>query len=160
MKAVLGLDNVAYAILVFVVLAKFSEAGRLKVKELDHDKNRRGANMGLYAFPRVGRSDPSLANGVHDAGESSAFESTYGDSSQEDYEDYQKRASLVPFPRVGRQDPELRKLARLVARQQAYDKRTGPNASSGLWFGPRLGKRSVDAKDYPVAADKGQKEFN
>jgi len=39
------------------------------------------------------------------------------------------------------------------------DKRTGPSASSGLWFGPRLGKRSVDAKSFEDT-NKGQKEFN
>lgn len=46
--------------------------------EPDHDKNRRGANMGLYAFPRVGRSDPSLVNNLHDASDSMAYEAIYG----------------------------------------------------------------------------------
>jgi len=74
--------------------------------------------------------------------------------------DFQKRASgLVAFPRVGRGDAELRKWAHLLALQQVLDKRTGPSASSGLWFGPRLGKRSVDAKSFEDT-NKGQKEFN
>lgn len=76
--------------------------------------------------------------------------------------DFQKRATgLVAFPRVGRAgDAELRKWAHLLALQQVLDKRTGPSASSGLWFGPRLGKRSVDAKAYAVDSAKAQKEFN
>ncbi|XP_017076373.2 cardio acceleratory peptide 2b [Drosophila eugracilis] len=134
------------AVLVLFLLAEFSAA------ELDHDKNRRGANMGLYAFPRVGR----------DGLEAGVLDGIYGDASQEDYNeaDFQKRASgLVAFPRVGRGDSELRKLAHLLALQQVLDKRTGPSASSGLWFGPRLGKRSVDAKSFADTA-KGQKEFN
>ncbi|KAH8241964.1 hypothetical protein KR038_005642, partial [Drosophila bunnanda] len=128
--------------------------------EMEHDKNRRGANMGLYAFPRVGRGDPSLANSLRDGLDAAVLDGIYGDASPEDYNeaDFQKRASgLVAFPRVGRGgDAELRKWAHLLALQQVLDKRTGPSASSGLWFGPRLGKRSVDAKAYA----KGQKEFN
>jgi len=61
-----------------------------------------------------------------------------------------KRSSLIAFPRVGRTDAEIRKWARLVALQQALDKRTGPSATSGLWFGPRLGKRSVSATKFAV----------
>ncbi|ALC48013.1 capa [Drosophila busckii] len=156
MKSFTCLVNISYIILLFVLLGKFSTA------ELEHDKNRRGANMGLYAFPRVGRSDPSLANSLHDANDAaSAYESFYSlsDASPEDFEEFQKRASLVPFPRVGRGgDAELRKWAHLLALQQALDKRTGPSASSGMWFGPRLGKRSVSAKDFSAAAN-AQKEL-
>ncbi|KAL7729513.1 hypothetical protein ACLKA6_007815 [Drosophila palustris] len=154
MKSFLGAINIAYTILLLVLLTK------LGVAEKEHDKNRRGANLGLYAFPRVGRSDPSLANNLRDASDSFAYESIYGigDVSTEDFEDYQKRNSFVPFPHVTHNDAEIRKFAHFLALQQALDKRTGPSASSGLWFGPRLGKRSVNAKDYPGAA-KGQKEF-
>nr|XP_016937441.1 cardio acceleratory peptide 2b [Drosophila suzukii] len=144
------------AVLVLFIIAEFSAA------EMDHDKNRRGANMGLYAFPRVGRGDPSLANSLRDGLEAGFLDGIYGDASQEDYNeaDFQKRASgLVAFPRVGRGDAELRKWAHLLALQQVLDKRTGPSASSGLWFGPRLGKRSVDAKSFEDT-NKGQKEFN
>lgn len=58
------------------------------VSEPDHDKNRRGANMGLYAFPRVGRSDPSLVNNLHDASDSIAYEAIYGmsDDSTDDFD--------------------------------------------------------------------------
>ncbi|KAH8312853.1 hypothetical protein KR044_013212, partial [Drosophila immigrans] len=126
--------------------------------EQDNTKIRRGANLGLYTFPRVGRSDPSLASNLHDAGEALAYESIYGlnDASAEEFDDYQKRGGFVTFPHMGRNEAEIRKFAHLLALQQALDKRTGPSASSGLWFGPRLGKRSVDAKDYPA---KGQKEM-
>ncbi|KAH8406754.1 hypothetical protein KR222_009211, partial [Zaprionus bogoriensis] len=127
----------------------------------DHDKNRRGANMGLYAFPRVGRSDPSLANNLHDASDSLAYEAIYGDESADEFEGafFQKRASFLPYPRGGHSDADLRKWAHFLALQQALDKRTGPSASSGMWFGPRLGKRSVNAKDYLATAAKGQKEM-
>ncbi|EDV53156.1 cardio acceleratory peptide 2b [Drosophila erecta] len=145
-----------HIVLVIFIIAEFSTA------DSDHDKNRRGANMGLYAFPRVGRSDPSLANSLRDGLEAGFLDGIYGDASQEDYNeaDFQKRASgLVAFPRVGRGDAELRKWAHLLALQQVLDKRTGPSASSGLWFGPRLGKRSVDAQSF-ADSSKGQKELN
>lgn len=60
----------------------------LTFPEPDHDKNRRGANMGLYAFPRVGRSDPSLVNNLHDASDSLAYEAIYGmsDDSTDDFD--------------------------------------------------------------------------
>ncbi|XP_060649307.1 cardio acceleratory peptide 2b isoform X1 [Drosophila nasuta] len=155
--------NIAYTILLLVLLTKFGNAAFFKPSgtEQDNNKIRRGANMGLYTFPRVGRSDPSLASNLHDAGEALAFESIYGlnEASSEDFDaDYQKRGGFVSFPHMGRNEAEIRKLAHLLALQQALDKRTGPSASSGLWFGPRLGKRSVDAKDY-AAATKSQKEI-
>ncbi|KAH8382628.1 hypothetical protein KR009_004424, partial [Drosophila setifemur] len=131
---------------------------RILHSELDHDKNRRGANMGLYAFPRVGRGDPSMVNRLRDVLDAAVLDGIYADASQEDYNeaDFQKRASgLVAFPRVGRGG----NFADHLAAMQMFDKRTGPSASSGLWFGPRLGKRSVDAKAF-ADANKGQKEFN
>ncbi|EDV44062.1 uncharacterized protein Dana_GF16224 [Drosophila ananassae] len=153
MKFILSMSKLVSAVLVFVLLAEFSAA------EMEHDKNRRGANLGLYAFPRVGRGDPSFGNSLRDGLDAGPLDGIYPDASQEDYNDseFQKRASgLVAFPRVGRGDAELRKFAHLLALQQVLDKRTGPSASSGLWFGPRLGKRSVDSKSFA----KGQKEFN
>uniref|UniRef100_A0A182YK12 Uncharacterized protein n=1 Tax=Anopheles stephensi TaxID=30069 RepID=A0A182YK12_ANOST len=71
----------------------------------------------------------------------------------EDYEDYpmkeMKRQGLVPFPRVGRSGKS--ELAMAAARywqaahnlqQQNIVKRAGGSgANSGMWFGPRLGKR-------------------
>lgn len=71
-----------------------------------------------------------------------------------------KRASLIPFGRVGRTDAELRKWAHIMALQQALNKATGPSATSGLWFGPRLGKRSVDAQQQTHKSPaNGQKEL-
>lgn len=49
-------------------------------------------------------------------------------------------------PRIGRSDAEVRKWARFLAYQQALDKRAGPSATTGVWFGPRLGKRSVSSQ--------------
>lgn len=55
----------------------------------------------------------------------------------------------MPFPRVGRPDSDLdklEKLARVAAfQEQEMEKRTGANPNNGLWFGPRLGKRSSHA---------------
>ncbi|XP_037943845.1 cardio acceleratory peptide 2b-like [Teleopsis dalmanni] len=123
--------------------------------EFEQSKNRRGggATSGLYAFPRVGRSDPSLTNNLHD------MDDNLYEPSLEDYEDLPKseikRANLITFPRVGRTDAEMRKWARLLALQQALEKRAGP--TSGLWFGPRLGKRSVN-NNVKQHANKGQNE--
>ncbi|XP_017479092.1 PREDICTED: cardio acceleratory peptide 2b-like [Rhagoletis zephyria] len=145
MKSFYCLDFIICSTVVVVALAGFSEA------ELDQ-KNRRtaGGPSGLIAFPRVGRSDPNLVNNLHEADISALSDGMYP-ASLEDYEvEYPKseikRASLIAFPRVGRTDAELRKWARIMALQQALNKGTGPSATSGLWFGPRLGKRSVDAQ--------------
>lgn len=69
-----------------------------------------------------------------------------------------KRAGLIVYPRVGRTDADVRKWTRFMALQQALDKRTGPSATTGVWFGPRLGKRSVDSKHSGAAFDQ-QKEY-
>lgn len=41
--------------------------------------------MGLYAFPRVGRGDPSLANSLRDGLDAAVLDGLYGDASPEDY---------------------------------------------------------------------------
>lgn len=52
---------------------------------MEQSKNRRGGGVqsGLFAFPRVGRSDPSLTNNLHEA--QSALDGLYG-ASYEEYE--------------------------------------------------------------------------
>uniref|UniRef100_A0A182QW50 Pyrokinin n=1 Tax=Anopheles farauti TaxID=69004 RepID=A0A182QW50_9DIPT len=119
--------------------------------------NKRGPTVGLFAFPRVGRSDPELAIGDWDPAALLPLEGAV-----DDYEDYpikeMKRQGLVPFPRVGRSGKS--ELAAAAARywqaarsfqqqqqqqhqQQSIVKRAGGSgANSGMWFGPRLGKRS------------------
>ncbi|KAI8130081.1 hypothetical protein FF38_03495 [Lucilia cuprina] len=140
--------------------------------ELEQTKNRRGGggSSGLFAFPRVGRSDPSLnINNLHNpdvtadnaaAAAAAALDVLYPSSSFEEYEEYPKsdvkRGGLIAYPRIGRSDADVRKWARLMALQQALDKRTGPSATTGVWFGPRLGKRSVDNQQYEKPS--GQKE--
>ncbi|XP_055906496.1 cardio acceleratory peptide 2b [Eupeodes corollae] len=114
--------------------------------EVEQSKTRRGGGgtAGLFAFPRVGRSDPSLSEQT--GGYDNLFPASY-----EEYDEYpkiseMKRAKMVAFPRVGRSDSQLRNWARMAALQQSLDKRTAPSANSGLWFGPRLGriqKRSI-----------------
>jgi len=51
--------------------------------------------MGLYAFPRVGRSDPSLANSLRDGLEAGVLDGIYGDASQEDYNGKSLRPDTV-----------------------------------------------------------------
>ncbi|XP_050317485.1 cardio acceleratory peptide 2b isoform X3 [Bactrocera neohumeralis] len=162
MKSFYCLDVIICSTVVVVALAGFSDA------ELEQ-KNRRtaGGPSGLIAFPRVGRSDPNLVNNLHEADISALGEGIMYPASLEDYEvEYpkseMKRASLIPFPRVGRTDAELRKWAHIMALQQALNKATGPSATSGLWFGPRLGKRSVDAQQQQQthkSPASGQKEL-
>ncbi|XP_073815654.1 cardio acceleratory peptide capability [Musca autumnalis] len=151
--------DLIFCSLLLLAISAYSKA------EMEQTKNRRaGGTSGLYAFPRVGRSDPSLTLGnVHNSeaenAAAAAFDALYAGSFEE-YEEYPKsdlkRASLFNAPRVGRMDPEVRKWARFLAMQQSLDKRAGPSATTGVWFGPRLGKRSVDAQN--VDSSKGQKE--
>ncbi|XP_050072880.1 cardio acceleratory peptide 2b [Anopheles maculipalpis] len=110
--------------------------------------NKRGPTVGLFAFPRVGRSDPEMTLDW----ESSAMLPL---ETGEDYEDYpmkeMKRQGLVPFPRVGRSGKSELAMAaarywqaahNLQQQQQSIVKRAGGSgANSGMWFGPRLGKR-------------------
>lgn len=62
-----------------------------------------------------------------------------------------KRAGLIAQPRIGRSDAEIRKWARFLAMQQTF-----PSATTGVWFGPRLGKRSVNSQNVDYGY--GQKE--
>ncbi|XP_036213818.2 cardio acceleratory peptide 2b isoform X1 [Bactrocera oleae] len=170
MKSFYCLDVIICSTVVVVALAGFSDAEseQRSLFELEQ-KNRRtaGGPSGLIAFPRVGRSDPNLVNNLHEADISALGDSIMYPASLEDYEvefpkSEMKRASLIPFPRVGRTDAELRKWAHIMALQQALNKATGPSATSGLWFGPRLGKRSVDAQQQQQAhksSASGQKEL-
>ncbi|XP_067631055.1 cardio acceleratory peptide 2b [Eurosta solidaginis] len=160
MKSFGCLDFIICSTVVVMAFAGLSEAAL-------EQKNRRtaGGPSGLIAFPRVGRSDPNLVNNLHESDISALSESLYP-ASLEDYEEYPrsetKRANLIAFPRVGRPDGELRKWARIMALQQALNKGTGPSATSGLWFGPRLGKRSVDAQEQQQheSGNHGHKELN
>ncbi|KFB39390.1 AGAP000347-PA-like protein [Anopheles sinensis] len=128
-------------------------------------RSKRGPTVGLFAFPRVGRSDPELASVDWDpAGVLPAVDMA------DDYEDYPikeiKRQGLVPFPRVGRSgvgaksevggaaaarywlvaralQQQQRALQQQMLGQPSVVKRAGGSgANSGMWFGPRLGKRS------------------
>ncbi|XP_075170379.1 cardio acceleratory peptide capability [Haematobia irritans] len=164
MKSLQCTDIILYSVL-FITIAAHSNA------ELEQTKNRRaGGASGLYAFPRVGRSDPSLTNNdLHNSEADddaaavaavTAFDVLYPGSFEE-YEDYPKtqakrKANLYPMPRVGRVDPNLRKLAILRALQQSINRKYEPSATSGVWFGPRLGKRSVE--NQKIDHSNGQKE--
>nr|XP_040231488.2 cardio acceleratory peptide 2b [Anopheles coluzzii] len=126
--------------------------------------SKRGPTVGLFAFPRVGRSDPELNLDW----ESSAMLPL---ETADDYEDYpmkeMKRQGLVPFPRVGRSGKSelamaaarywqaARNLQQQQQQQQSVVKRAGgTGANSAMWFGPRLGKRSR----FGAAAASGSSE--
>ncbi|XP_059619857.1 cardio acceleratory peptide 2b isoform X1 [Phlebotomus argentipes] len=107
--------------------------------DMEESKPRRSGNMGLFPFPRVGRSDPEMI----------AYENVMNSIEDYDVPKYEmKRQGLIPFPRVGRAraGPMWAKIAR-----EEYGKRTGGvGANGGLWFGPRLGriqKRSPNHDD-------------
>ncbi|XP_052861287.1 cardio acceleratory peptide 2b [Anopheles cruzii] len=119
-------------------------------------RSKRGPTVGLFAFPRVGRSDPDVGFDWDASGPV--------DVSGDDYDDYPlkeiKRQGLVPFPRVGRagkQDPPSGywQVARSLQQQHHHHQQLlqpppqpmlkragGSGANSGMWFGPRLGKRA------------------
>uniref|UniRef100_A0A336MEC6 CSON014761 protein n=1 Tax=Culicoides sonorensis TaxID=179676 RepID=A0A336MEC6_CULSO len=90
--------------------------------------------VGLFPFPRVGRSDPDLewdnsmmpANGIDD----------YDDSPRHEV----KRQGLVPFPRVGRAGFKNQQSYWAKLYNQDTGKRAESGAMSGMWFGPRLGR--------------------
>lgn len=118
--------------LMFVVLTVLNLNICCAAEDIEQVKPRRGGTVGLFAFPRVGRSDASLYNYAPNP------------NSYEEYDDIPKmewkRQGLVAFPRVGRSDNQLHKWSKLAMQQQDLEKRTGASASSGLWFGPRLGR--------------------
>ncbi|XP_058063660.1 cardio acceleratory peptide 2b [Anopheles bellator] len=121
-------------------------------------RSKRGPTVGLFAFPRVGRSDPDVGFDWDTSGPV--------DVSGDDYDDYPlkeiKRQGLVPFPRVGRagkQDPpssywqvarSLQQQQQQHHHQQLLKRAGGSGANSGMWFGPRLGKRAD-----PIQQQKG-----
>uniref|UniRef100_A0A1A9WYZ5 Cardio acceleratory peptide 2b n=1 Tax=Glossina brevipalpis TaxID=37001 RepID=A0A1A9WYZ5_9MUSC len=150
MKYIAGITFLILSSIVFNVLG-------LEETEFQQTKNRRGASSSskLLAFPRIGRRDPSMPNNLFNSEAENtaaiAVDLFYPDLSEE-YGEYPKaevkRASLRAFPRIGRTDAEIRKWTRLLALQQAFDKRAGPSATTGVWFGPRLGKRSASNDSY------------
>ncbi|XP_065358960.1 cardio acceleratory peptide 2b-like [Calliphora vicina] len=160
MTSVQCVDILICSLLVMAIVG-FSKA------ELEQTKTRR-ATYGLYPSPRVGRSDPTLnINNLHKADVNAenaaaaavaALDILYPTSSFDEYEEYPKSdvksAGMVVYPRYS--DAEVRKWARLLASQKSLDKRAGPSATTGVWFGPRLGKRSVDNQQFDKSS--GQKE--
>ncbi|XP_055615942.1 cardio acceleratory peptide 2b isoform X2 [Toxorhynchites rutilus septentrionalis] len=131
MLPVSQLKMLAYISLVLIVFstAKFCRA------EVDQDtvvsevRHKRGPTVGLFAYPRVGRSDPDMLE--------------WGDMPMELSEEYDypiresKRQGLVPFPRVGRSGQNGGRQFWPMQQKRA----SNSGANSGMWFGPRLGKR-------------------
>lgn len=100
--------------------------------EMSQNRRPRGGTVGLFAFPRVGRSDPdTLYNWDGAELPPSAYLDDYDMPTHPDI----KRPNIIPFPRVGRAE----KYAKYAAtRTQEMKRSNGPNG--GLWFGPRLGR--------------------
>lgn len=145
MQQVTQFKTLAYLSLVLVVLSTVrfcrADADMDSVSEVRH---KRGPTVGLFAFPRVGRSDPELLEWSDAAAAAAASELA------EDYDDYpireSKRQGLVPFPRVGRAGPNPARY--YYWPKMVQQKRAGNSgANSGMWFGPRLGKRANAASN-------------
>lgn len=160
MLPVAQLKMLAYVSLVLIVLstARFCRA------EADGSpdggmlggstRHKRGPTVGLFAFPRVGRSDPADLFEWGDLLDQQQQQQQQLQQQQQqlgadDYEDYpfrsemaKRQGKLVAFPRVGRAGPINRYWA---ASSNNLQKRASSNAgaaNSGMWFGPRLGKRA------------------
>nr|QHB80534.1 capa [Carabus violaceus] len=126
--------------LLFLVIAMCYAEGEYQTNTYNR---RAGTNMGLFPFPRIGRSDPSLA-------------SLYADLHEV------KRQGLMPFPRVGRSEMRTHFGTQALAvpawmvpeNLVEFQKRNTGNVNGGMWFGPRLGrlqKRSFEYTDAPWA---------
>lgn len=121
----------------------------------DEVKARRGGTVGLFQFPRVGRSDPDLIEFGDGTGNAGGVEML--PNSIEDYDFPQpqemKRHNLVAFPRVGRSGA-MRYWPKSVLKNM-IKRGGGSGANGGMWFGPRLGrvqKRNSD-KDNSIQGD-------
>ncbi|XP_021696183.1 cardio acceleratory peptide 2b isoform X3 [Aedes aegypti] len=145
MQQVTQFKTLAYVSLVFVVLSavKFCRADASDLDSVSEGRHKRGPTVGLFAFPRVGRSDPDLLEWSDAAAVAAALPLELAD----DYEDYPireaKRQGLVPFPRVGRSGMNAARFYWPKTMMPQQQKRAGNSgANSGMWFGPRLGKRA------------------
>ncbi|XP_055381456.1 cardio acceleratory peptide 2b [Condylostylus longicornis] len=146
------ISNTSFDMILLTSFLVCAFGGASLAGEIEQAKFRRGGSgtVGLFAFPRVGRSDPRLQALSMDM---------LPDNSYEEYDERleSKRAGLVPFPRVGRSEGlQLRKLSKIASLQQQMDKmdkRTENAGVNGLWFGPRLGriqKRSTFNNDDDI----------
>ncbi|XP_069686399.1 cardio acceleratory peptide 2b-like isoform X2 [Periplaneta americana] len=139
-----------------------------------NSKNRRGSSSGLISMPRVGRAFLTLTPGSH---VDSYVEAKRGASGLipvmrngrtdplwqlpgahlEQYLSGKRGASgLIPVMRNGRTDPLWSLSADAVFDDDGTvlsvpGKRGGGGSgeTSGMWFGPRLGKRSKRSADFP-----------
>lgn len=160
MLPVAQMKMLAYVTLVMIVLstAKFcrAEADGSPDAVFGETRHKRGPTVGLFAFPRVGRSDPADLLEWGDLVDQQQQQQLLGG---EDYaEDYPLRAAnlignemakrqgkLVAFPRVGRAGGPLRYWPSSGSSGSgSLQKRASSNAgaNSAMWFGPRLGKRA------------------
>ncbi|XP_065082411.1 cardio acceleratory peptide 2b-like isoform X2 [Ochlerotatus camptorhynchus] len=143
MQQVTQFKTLAYVSLMLVVLStvRFCRADAADMDSVSEVRHKRGPTVGLFAFPRVGRSDPDLL----EWGDAAAAAASLPLELADDYEDYpireSKRQGLVPFPRVGRAGANPARY--YYWPKTVQQKRAGNSgANSGMWFGPRLGKRA------------------
>uniref|UniRef100_A0A8D8F7G2 Cardio acceleratory peptide 2b n=1 Tax=Culex pipiens TaxID=7175 RepID=A0A8D8F7G2_CULPI len=157
MLPVAQLKMLVYVSLVLIVLstARFCRAeadGSQDGSMLgESTRHKRGPTVGLFAFPRVGRSDPADLLEWGDLVEQQQQQQQQ--LGADDYEDYpyrtglemaKRQGKLVAFPRVGRAGPN-RYWSSSSSTGSGLQKRASGNsgaANSAMWFGPRLGKRA------------------
>lgn len=99
---------------------------------MSQNRRPRGGTVGLFAFPRIGRSDPDLAYNWEGA---DLPPSVYLDDYDLPHQEV-KRPNIIPFPRIGRSEKLAAKYS--ASRNPDFKRSNGP--SGGLWFGPRLGR--------------------
>ncbi|CAH1718850.1 unnamed protein product [Chironomus riparius] len=126
-REVKTMELFSYAVLLLVLTAKLCSAD----EDFEGAQKRASGSVGLFPFPRVGRSDPDLQPEWNSY---NSFEN-YDDLGRHE----QKRQGLVPFPRVGRSGGYNQ---RLYQQYSDFNKRS--QAGNPHWFGPRLGRARPD----------------
>lgn len=128
--------------------------------DFDDSKLKRagGGSVGLFPFPRVGRSDPDMISEWETPLSYNEFDNYDGNDAKLCFRfvvqayptdlgrHEMKRQGLVPFPRVGRSGAiNPRFLRQQMAEYNNKRSLSGASPSSShMWFGPRLGKRAHD----------------
>ncbi|XP_058443055.1 cardio acceleratory peptide 2b isoform X2 [Malaya genurostris] len=137
MLPVSQLKMIVYISLALIVLstAKLCHADA-EVDSSGDVRHKRGPTVGLFAFPRVGRSDPDLAEWGN-----SALPAELADDYDYPIREF-KRQGMVAYPRVGRSGPTM---VRYWPKSMQQKRAGNSGANGGMWFGPRLGKRANSA---------------
>ncbi|CAO1395331.1 unnamed protein product [Diamesa serratosioi] len=134
------MDMFCYTLVFVLIALQFCSSA--DAADFDGTKQKRSdrGSVGLFPFPRVGRSDPEAVP---------ESDPSYSYMSIDDYDlgrNEYKRQGLVPFPRVGRSQTNVRGYLRGPKQSPDSNIRTlnSNAAASAMWYGPRLGKRSLE----------------